>query len=273
MSIRQTAAYAPDHGSVFSPRRLTRQAVRVGWTCLLGAGLTCAQAQVGAAGATGGAGGTVGAAAEGPRENSVNFSASASLDLPQDTLTVTLQATREGNDAAQVQASLKQALEAALAEARKAAQADALEVRSGSFQLSPRYGNNGRANGWVGSTDLQLSGRDIGRVAATAGRIQGMVITSTGYSLSRELREKHEQELIGQAVQAWRRRAAEIARQFGYAGYVLDEVQVHTNEGEHPRPMPMLRVAAASMDAAPLPTEPGKGTLSATVQGSVRLTR
>ena len=42
-------------------------------------------------------------------------------------------------------------------------------------------------------------------------------VVGAGYSLSRELREKHEQELIGQAVQAWRRRAAEIARQFGYA--------------------------------------------------------
>lgn len=244
--------------------RLARHAAMAGGACLVGAGLSFAHAQVPPAGAA--------LAAEGIREHNVSFSASASLELPQDTLTITLQATREGNDAAQVQSSLKQVLEAALAEARKAVQADALELRSGNFNLSPRYGNNGRANGWVGSTDLQLSGRDIGRVAATAGRIQGMVITSTGYSLSRELREKHEQELIGQAVQAWRRRAAEIARQFGYAGYVLGEVQVHTSEGETVRPMPMMRVAAA-MDSAPLPTEAGKGSVGATVQGSVRLTR
>ncbi len=247
--------------------RLARRAALAGWVGLAGAG--AAWAQVAAV--------EPGAAPQ--RQHGVNFSASVSLDLPQDTLTVTLQATREGNDAAVVQSGLKQVLEAALAEGRKAIQAvpgapaDALELRSGSFHLSPRYGSNGRANGWVGSTDLQLSGRDIGRVAATAGKIQGMVITSTGYSLSRELREKHEQELIGQAVQAWRRRAAEIARQFGYAGYVLGEVQVHTSEGESARPMPMMRAAAAAMDAAPLPTEPGKGTISATVQGSVQLTR
>jgi len=51
----------------------------------------------------------------------VNLSASASVDVARDLLSITFSTTREGSDAAAVQSQLKQALDAALAEARKAA--------------------------------------------------------------------------------------------------------------------------------------------------------
>lgn len=213
-------------------------------------------------------------AGEAPRDHQVTFSATASVEVAQDTLSVTLQAIRDGSEAAAVQAALKQALETALAEARRAAQAGALEVRSGSFHLSPRYGRDGKPNGWTGNADLTLEGRDIGRVAATAGRLSGLNIVSTHYSISRELREQHESALIAQAIQKYQTRAGEIARHFGFAGYTLQELNVQTGDGDAPRPpMPMRTMAMASADAAPLPTEAGKGLLSATVQGTVRLTR
>ena len=46
--------------------------------------------------------------------------------------------TREGQDAATVQSQLKQALDAALAEARKAARPGQVEVQTGNFSLYPR---------------------------------------------------------------------------------------------------------------------------------------
>jgi predicted secreted protein len=209
------------------------------------------------------------------RDNQVSFTSSASIEVPKDLLSVTLQATREGPDAAAVQAALKQMLEGALAEARRAAQAGQLEVRTGSFSLSPRYSRDGKPNGWTGNADLTLEGRDIGRVAATAGRLNGMAIIATGYSVSRELREQHESALIAQAIQKYQARAAEIAKQFGFAGYTLRELSVQTGDGEAPRPLVTMRAmgVVAADAAAPLPTEGGKGLLTATVQGSVQLTR
>ena len=61
--------------------------------------------------------------AEAPRQNALSFSASATEEVTQDLLVVTLQATREGNQASDVQTALKQVMESALTEARKAAQA------------------------------------------------------------------------------------------------------------------------------------------------------
>lgn len=216
-------------------------------------------------------------AAEPPPENVVVFAATATLEVAKDQLTMTLQATREGTEAGAVQAQLKQVLDAALAEAKKTAQPGALDVRTGQFSISPRYGRDGRINGWQGSAELVLEGRDNARVAQAAGRVQGMALTGTGYSLSRELQDKHEAELAGQAIQKFRSRAGEIARQFGFSSYALREVNVSAQEPGFPAPMfragaMRAKAAGAEMDAA-LPTEPGKGVLSATVQGSVQLIR
>jgi predicted secreted protein len=209
------------------------------------------------------------------RDNQISFASSASIEVPKDVLSVTLQATREGPDAAVVQAALKQLLDGALAEARRAAQPGLLELRTGSFNLSPRYGRDGKPNGWTGNADLTIEGKDVGRVAATAGKLTGLNIVSTGYSVSRELREQHESALIAQAIQKYQARAGEIARQFGFTGYSLRELSVQTGDGEAPRPMVLMRSMAvvAADAAAPMPTEAGKGLLTATVQGSVQLTR
>lgn len=214
-------------------------------------------------------------AAEPPPENLVNFSANASIEVTQDLLSITLQAVREGQDAGQVQAQLKAVLDAALAEARKAAQAGALEVRTGGFSLYPRYGKEGRINGWQGQAELVLQGKDSQRVAQAAGRLSAMNITSVGYSVSRELADKHEAEVTAQAIQKYRARAGELARQFGYSGYTLREVAVQSGaEGGGPRPV-MMRAAKAEMAAAdaPVPVEPGKSLVSASVSGTVQLVR
>ncbi|MBA3597004.1 MAG: SIMPL domain-containing protein [Methylibium sp.] len=219
-------------------------------------------------------GGAAVAAEATPRENLLNFSASARLEVVQDLLGITLAVTREGSDAAAVQAQLKQVLDAALSEAKLAAKAGAMEVRTGGFSLYPRHDKNGRINGWQGRAELVLEGKDTQRVAAAAGRLAGMNVTSVGYSLSPELTDKHEASVTAEAIQQYRARAAELARQFGYGGYTLGEVSVHSGQQDgNPRPV-MYRAQNAdmAMAEAPVPTEPGKGVISATVSGSVRLT-
>lgn len=212
-------------------------------------------------------------AGEPPAAGVVNFSTTASIEVTQDLLGITLQAVREGQDAAQVQAQLKAVLDAALAEARKSVQDSALEVRTGNFSLYPRYGKDGRINGWQGQAELVLQGRDSQRVAQTAGRLVGMNITSVGYSVSRQLAEKHEAEMTAQAIQKFRAKGSELATQFGYAGYVLREVSVQTADvGVGPRPVMYRAKAEMAMAAdAAVPVEAGKSTLSATVSGTVQM--
>jgi predicted secreted protein len=210
-------------------------------------------------------------------QNVVSLAAAASLQVPQDWLTVVLATTREGNDAAALQAQLKLALDTALAEARRAARGTApqdLEVQTGGFSLNPRYGRDGRMSGWSGRAELQLQGRDTAAIAQLAGRIQTLTVASTGLSLSREAREKVESQVVAEAIGRFRARADEVSRQFGFAGWTLREVNVQT-ELPMGQPQPRMRVAsamAATADEA-LPVEAGKATVSVTVAGSVALSR
>lgn len=208
-----------------------------------------------------------------PPQNVVGLSASASLEVNKDVLSVTLSTTREGTDAGSVQSQLKQALDAALSEAKKAAQPGLIEVRTGNFSLFPRYSNKGGITGWQGTAELTLEGKDIPGIAQLTGRINTMTVARVGTSLSREQREKVESDVTGQAIAQYRTKAAEVARQFGFSGYTLREVQVNSNEPPMYAAAPMMRAKTMSDASEALPVELGKGTVTVTVNGTVQLTK
>ena len=214
-----------------------------------------------------------------PPSGVLNLTTAASVEVARDVLGVAFTVTREGNDAQAVQSGLKQALEAALIEARKIAKPGLVEVQTGNFSLYPRYANPSKGgqpviNGWQGTAELTVQGKDIAAIAQLSGRIQTMSIARVGYTLSREAREKVETEVTAQAIARWRAKAAAMAQQFGYSGYSVREVNVATNDFQQP-PQPMLMKASrasAGADEA-LPTEAGKGEVSATVSGAAQMTR
>jgi predicted secreted protein len=212
-------------------------------------------------------------AGDAPRER-LSLSASATAEVTRDVLGISFSTTREGPEAAAVQTALKQALDAALAEARKVAKPGQVDVQTGGFSLYPRHDpKTGKINGWQGSAELQVEGRDTAAIAQLAGRINTLSIARVGYSLSRESREKAEADITAQAISRYRAKAADYAKQFGYGGYVVGDVNIASDEGAGaPRPMMAMRMKAEMADAA-LPTEAGKATVTVSVSGSVQLTK
>ncbi len=205
-------------------------------------------------------------------QNLVQLSASATVEVSQDWLTLTLGTTREGPDAEAVQRQLKTALDAALAQARAGAQPGRLAVRTGNFQISPRYNRDGRITGWQGSAGLVLEGRDFGRIAALAGAIQTLTIGGVQFSLSREEQNRVETDVQSVAIERFKAKAGEIAKGFGFAGFGLGEVSVSAQGQEFaPRPRVMAMQAKSSAEDAPVPLEAGKSTVMVTVSGSIQL--
>jgi predicted secreted protein len=210
-------------------------------------------------------------AAEPPLQNVVGLQATASLEVTKDVLSVTLSTTRDGTDAATVQAGLKQALDAALAEAKKVAKPGQIEVQTGNFSLFPRYSNKGVITGWQGTAELAVEGRDIPGIAQLTGRITTLTIARVGTNLSREQREKVESDVAAQAIARYRAKAADYAKQFGFSGYTLRELSVNSNEPVQYASAPMMRSMAKTADAEALPVELGKGTVTVTVNGTVQM--
>lgn len=207
-----------------------------------------------------------------PPENVLSLSASATVEAVQDELVVVVQLSREGADAVQVQAQLKAALEQALAEARRAIQ-PGVQVASGGFNVSPRLNRDGRITAWFGTAELVVEGSDTARVAQLAGRLPGTTVRSAGFRLSRAAQEQAEKAAQAQAVAAFRGRAAELAKAFGFAGWSLREVNVSGGDAVQPQPRFRMQAAAAAPMAAdaPLPVEAGRSSVAVTVSGSVQL--
>jgi predicted secreted protein len=209
-----------------------------------------------------------------PPQNVLQLSAMGTVEVQQDLLTLNLHAVREGTDPAVVQSQLKAALDAALAEAKKAAQPGQLDVRTGNFSLYPRYGRDGRTTGWNGTAELVLEGRDFARITQAAARISTMTMAGVGFGLSREQRAKVEGDAQSQAIERFKAKAEELAKGFGFSGYTLREVSVNANNGggfmRSMAPMAPMAMQAKAADA-PMPVEPGKSNVTVTVSGSVQL--
>jgi predicted secreted protein len=207
-----------------------------------------------------------------PPQNVLQLQAEGRVEVQQDLLTMTLSTARDGQDPAVVQTQLKTALDAALAEARKSAQPQQMDVRTGNFAIYPRHNKEGRISGWTGTAELVLEGRDLPRITQTAGRITTMTLAGVNFGLSREQRAKVETEAQAMAIDRFKAKAQELARGFGFSGYTLREVAVNSNEpGFAPRMRMMAQDARAASAEAAVPVEPGKSSVVVTVSGSVQL--
>ncbi|HTH78477.1 MAG TPA: SIMPL domain-containing protein [Ramlibacter sp.] len=207
-----------------------------------------------------------------PPQNVLQLSANGSIEAQQDLLSVSLTTTRESTDAAAVQSQLQSALDAALTEVRKSAQPGQMDVRTGTFSVYPRYSGPNKIVAWRGTAELVLEGRDFARITQAASRATTMTIGSIGFGLSREQRAKVEVDAQHMAIEHFKAKAADLARDFGFSGYTLREVNVTSNDfGQMPRYRMMAADSVAAAAPAPVPVEAGKATVTVTVSGSVQL--
>ena len=213
-------------------------------------------------------------AADAPPSGVVNLMSSASAEVTKDWMSVTLSVTRDGPEANAVQSGIKQALDAALTEARKVAKPGQVEVQTGNFSMFPRYSKASTISGWQGSAELVIEGRDMLAISQLVGRINSMTVARVSYGLSREQREKSEGDVAAQAIARYRAKAADYARQFGYTAYAIREVNVSTDQPQPGNPQPMFRAKAMSASSEEaLPVEAGKALVTVNVSGAVQLTK
>lgn len=212
-----------------------------------------------------------------PPKNVLSLSAEASQEVAQDLLQITLSTTKEGADASGVQSQLRQALDAALAQARKAVQPKLLEVRTGAFSIAPRYaakpgGSGNTITGWQGRAELVIEGSDTAAISQLAGGLTSLTVARVGFGLSREAREQVEAEVAAQAIARFKGRAESYARQFGFGGYSLREVAVGSGDVATAAPSYRVRALSAGMADEAQPVEAGKSLVTVNVSGSIELT-
>jgi len=200
----------------------------------------------------------------------VSLSARSQVMVLQDTLTLTLQITHQGNDAASVQNHLKSVLDTALSTLQKDTSSGLMEARSGAFGVSPRYDRDGRITAWQGRAEWILEGTDTARISRSAGRVQGMQVSQIAFGVSTAQLQLAQAKAQTQAIALFRQRASEVAKGFAASGYVVDDVNIGYDDASLPPRSPMM-LARAANDAANVPLEAGTTSVSVSVSGSVKL--
>lgn len=207
--------------------------------------------------------------------NVVHLSASGRVEVAQDWLSMSLAAVEDGTDAQAVQKALQRKVEQALKALQPQAQGKDMQVHSGAFRVSPRYGKESQITGWQGRAELVVQGRDFARIAQAAAQVPGLRVANMDFSLSHEARERVQGQAQEQAVQAFKQQAQHMAQLWGLRSYTLREVTVSGNNIHQPRVH--MQMAPAAMDARgksqpeSVPVEAGMAEVVVEVSGSVQM--
>ena len=204
--------------------------------------------------------------------NKVSLQAEAQRDVPNDEMTVVVRAEAQGSDPSELAERINRDMAWALDRVKKQ---PAIDAETRGYTTSPIYGKSSSSNGrvitgWHVRQDLQLKSTKFQRLTELLGTLQERLqITQMGFSPTRGTRQKHQNELISEAMQAFTERVAIIQKNMDGRDYRIIELNVNTS-GFGYRPMVMADMAVSKMERAAPAVEGGTSEVTVTVSGSVQ---
>ena len=204
-----------------------------------------------------------------PRYNTVEFQVGVQREVQNDLLNASLYA--ELNDASA--AALANAINKSVNEAlRVAKETKGVRVRSGNNQAYPVYSRGNQLQGWRGRAEIRLESRDFEAASGLIGKLQSkMQLGNIGFSVAPETRRAVEEELIVEAISAFKARAEIVRTALAGRGYKLQRLNV---AGGHNVPQPrfaMARAAASSQEVTAPAFEAGVSQLTVTASGAIEV--
>jgi len=206
-----------------------------------------------------------------PEFPQLTLSADAWREVAQDRVTVTLYASHEAPEPGPAQLRVNEQLNPVLE--RLKGQKD-LEVQSAGYRTDPVW-KDSRVVAWRARGAVRLTAAPSEAFNKLVGELAGTLnVESVAHFLSREARTAIEQELIAEAVMAFRAKAQAASQALGFKGWAVRAVSVSDSGPGHPEPVPRPMMARAALaEAAPMPIAEGKSMVSVSVSGSVLLER
>lgn len=205
---------------------------------------------------------------DGARFNQVELQASVSREVENDLMNATLFV--EANDA--VASRVADQLNRVAGEAMRVAKAvSVVKARSGNANTWPVYDRSQKLTGWRGRVELRLESRDTAAMAALIGKLQStMSLGGVSFSVSRELRTRVEDELIAEAVAAFRARAEIAVKAMGGKGYKVRRLGLNTSGGA-PSPRAMMSARGGVSEVAAPVFEAGTSVVGVVASGVVEV--
>lgn len=203
------------------------------------------------------------------RHNIVELQAESQREVANDLLTATLYAELNDMDAAKLASSLNTRTNEALAVAKEYR---TVRTRSGGNQTFPVYDRNQRLTGWRGRAEIRIESRDFQAAGALIGQLQAnLQLGGVNFGVSPEARKRAQDELITEAIAAFRARGDIVRSALGGRGYRIGRIAINTGGGfVQPRQAFAARGVGAEAVAAPQ-LEGGVSQITVNVSGSIEI--
>lgn len=202
--------------------------------------------------------------------NRVSFGVASGRDVENDWATAVIGVTHEDSDPARLADRINQDVGWGL----ELAKADsAVKVRTSGYRTYPVSDpKQNRLRRWRGGQDLVLESADPKALSALLGRLQERLqLQSLNFSVSPKRRTAVEDEIIDDALSAFRARADRVRAKLGARSYELVDLRVDTGSSAPP-PMRMRAAGMLAEAAAAPPLEGGTSRITATISGTIELT-
>lgn len=210
-------------------------------------------------------------AAQGPMQEfpQLTLSASAFREVAQDRVAVTLYASHEAPEPGPAQGQVNAVLSPVLARLK---QSKDLDVQSAGYRTDPVW-QESRIVGWRARGAVRVTAKPSEDFNKLVGELSSQLnVESVSHFLSREAQLEVEQDLIGDAVEAFRAKAQAAAQALGFRKWSIRSVSLNDSGPGIPEPAPKMMMARAMAgDAAPMPIGEGRTTVSVDVGGTVVL--
>jgi len=201
--------------------------------------------------------------------NTVNLQAQAEREIPNDQMTVTLASEHDGGDAAKVARLINQDMDWALEICKKHA---FVKYQTKGYQTWPVYDEDNTISAWHAVQELEVTSSNMEGLSGMIGILQQKLqVRQMGFTPSDATRMKFENELIEEAMQAFRDRIEIVKKKMDEKNYRIINLTINTGGSQPPVFYERAMAAApASAKAPPPAVQAGTSKLVVTINGSVQ---
>lgn len=204
-----------------------------------------------------------------PRYNTVEFQAEAQREVQNDLLNASLYVELNDASAAALASAINKNVNDAL---RVAKEYKGVRVRSGNNQTYPVYSKSNQLQGWRGRAEIRIEARDFEAASGLIGKLQAKLqLGNISFSVAPETRQSVEDELIVEAISAFKARAEIVRTALAGRGYKLQRLSVNSGSNVPEPRFAMARAAASSQEVTAPNLEAGISQLTVTANGAIEV--
>jgi predicted secreted protein len=205
---------------------------------------------------------------EQPRYNQIRLQSQESESVSNDTMHVTLSASGEQRDAADLASQINADMTWALDLAKRH---DAIKVSTGNYRTWQVRQDN-KMKGWQARQDLILESRDTPVLSQLTGLLQEKLqVDSMRFSVSAETRTAVENRLIELSLQSFKVRAGIIGDKLMASGYRIVDLNIGTFAQQPPVVYRAKGAVVAMESDMAVAAEGGESDIQVTVSGTIEL--